>query len=127
MHTPDPAEATFREFIPHILATESEAQHEYYGAYWRLLLTERGPGRLTDSDPRRDPAADEPVQSRRAGCKKVFADKKFGKDVEREQLSACLDYMGAGDADPELIATYSCRWFRPLDELETRCGLTRGG
>ncbi|MGA6208582.1 recombinase family protein [Nocardia testacea] len=30
-----------------------------------------------------------------AGCKKT--DKKSGKDVEREQLSACLDYMRAGD------------------------------
>ena len=31
-----------------------------------------------------------------AGCKKVFSDKKSGKDAEREQLAACLDYMRAG-------------------------------
>ncbi|MEU1955649.1 hypothetical protein [Nocardia rhamnosiphila] len=50
-HTPTPAEATFDDFIPHILATESAAQQECYGAYWRLLLTEWGPRRLADPTP----------------------------------------------------------------------------
>ncbi|MGA6205494.1 tyrosine-type recombinase/integrase [Nocardia testacea] len=50
-HTPTPAEATFDQFIPHILATESAAQQECYGAYWRLLLTEWGSRRLADPTP----------------------------------------------------------------------------
>lgn len=32
-----------------------------------------------------------------AGCRKTYADKKSGKDVEREELAKCLGYMRAGD------------------------------
>ena len=46
-----------------------------------------------------------------AGCKKTFADKKSGKDAEREQLSACLDYMRAGDT---LVVASLDRLDRPL-------------
>ncbi|MEV6102775.1 recombinase family protein [Nocardia sp. NPDC051981] len=31
------------------------------------------------------------------GCQKTFADKKSGKDTEREELAKCLEYMRAGD------------------------------
>lgn len=50
-HTPAPTATTFDEFIPHILATESPAHRESYGAYWRLLLTEWGPRPLADPTP----------------------------------------------------------------------------
>lgn len=50
-HTPVPAETTFDEFIPHILAAEPDGQGQCYGAYWRLLLTEWGPRRLADPTP----------------------------------------------------------------------------
>ncbi|WP_331763547.1 recombinase family protein (plasmid) [Streptomyces hirsutus] len=32
-----------------------------------------------------------------AGCVRVFADKKSGKNAEREELSKCLDYLRPGD------------------------------
>ncbi|MEU1955672.1 hypothetical protein [Nocardia rhamnosiphila] len=51
--TPARAEMTFDEFIPHILAAESDAQRQCYGAYWRLLRTEWGPRRLADRRPPR--------------------------------------------------------------------------
>ncbi|MFI9536803.1 tyrosine-type recombinase/integrase [Nocardia fusca] len=50
-HTPASAETTFDDFIPHILAAESDAQRQCYGAYWRLLRTEWGPRRLADPTP----------------------------------------------------------------------------
>ncbi|MGW1737387.1 hypothetical protein ACWCPQ_01105 [Nocardia sp. NPDC001965] len=37
------------------------------------------------------------TRAKAAGCKKMFADKKSEKDIEREQLAKCLDYMRAGD------------------------------
>ncbi|WP_156058553.1 hypothetical protein [Nocardia rhamnosiphila] len=61
------AETTFDEFIPRILATESTGQQECYGAYWRLLLTEWGSAAPGRPDTYRDPAFDEPVQSRCRG------------------------------------------------------------
>ncbi|GAA3820270.1 hypothetical protein GCM10022206_68000 [Streptomyces chiangmaiensis] len=32
-----------------------------------------------------------------AGCARVFADKKSGKNAEREELWKCLDYLRPGD------------------------------
>lgn len=32
-----------------------------------------------------------------AGCQKIFADKKFGKNAEREELWRCLEYLRPGD------------------------------
>ncbi|MGI5219276.1 recombinase family protein [Nocardia sp. CA-290969] len=49
-----------------------------------------------------------------AGCKKTFADKKSGKDAEREQLSACLDYMRASDS---LVVASLDRLGRSLQDL----------
>ncbi|WP_455566393.1 recombinase family protein [Nocardia fusca] len=49
-----------------------------------------------------------------SGCKKVFADKKSGKDVEREQLAKCLDYMRAGDT---LVVASLDRLGRSLQDL----------
>nr|WP_245551274.1 recombinase family protein [Nocardia paucivorans] len=44
----------------------------------------------------------------------MFADKKTGKDTEREQLSACLDYMRAGDT---LVVASLDRLGRSLQDL----------
>ncbi|MEU4841272.1 recombinase family protein [Nocardia testacea] len=49
-----------------------------------------------------------------AGCKKVFSDKKSGKDAERERLSACLDYMRVGDT---LVVASLDRLGRSLQDL----------
>ncbi|MGW1739378.1 recombinase family protein [Nocardia sp. NPDC001965] len=49
-----------------------------------------------------------------AGCKKVFSDRKSGKDVEREQLAKCLDYMRAGDT---LVVASLDRLGRSLQDL----------
>jgi predicted site-specific integrase-resolvase len=32
-----------------------------------------------------------------AGCRKVFAEKQSGRDVDRPQLAACLEFMEPGD------------------------------
>jgi DNA invertase Pin-like site-specific DNA recombinase len=32
-----------------------------------------------------------------AGCRRVFADKKSGKDADRPELAAALDFMQPGD------------------------------
>ncbi|MGW0005910.1 recombinase family protein [Nocardia grenadensis] len=45
----------------------------------------------------RDQNLDRQARALKRPYKSVFADKKSGKGVEREQLSACLDYMRAGD------------------------------
>jgi DNA invertase Pin-like site-specific DNA recombinase len=34
---------------------------------------------------------------RRAGCRRIFADKKSGKDTDRPELAAALGFMQAGD------------------------------
>ncbi|WP_200214222.1 recombinase family protein [Micromonospora coerulea] len=32
-----------------------------------------------------------------AGCRRIFAEKKSGRDSDRPELAACLDFMTAGD------------------------------
>ncbi|NKY56178.1 recombinase family protein [Nocardia flavorosea] len=49
-----------------------------------------------------------------AGCTKVFADKKSGKNIEREQLAKCLDYMRGGDT---LVVASLDRLGRSLQDL----------
>jgi DNA invertase Pin-like site-specific DNA recombinase len=49
-----------------------------------------------------------------AGCTKVFADKKSGKNIEREQLAKCLEYMRAGDT---LVVASLDRLGRSLQDL----------
>ncbi|OBA66270.1 DNA invertase [Nocardia sp. 852002-20019_SCH5090214] len=49
-----------------------------------------------------------------AGCQKVFSDKKSGKNVEREELSRCLDYMRPGDT---LVVPSLDRLGRSLQDL----------
>ncbi|MEV0111331.1 recombinase family protein [Nocardia sp. NPDC050799] len=44
----------------------------------------------------------------------MFADKKSGKDSEREQLAACLDYMRVGDT---LVVASLDRLGRSLQDL----------
>jgi DNA invertase Pin-like site-specific DNA recombinase len=49
-----------------------------------------------------------------AGCQKVFADKKSGKNVEREELWRCLDYLRPGDT---LVVPALDRLGRSLQDL----------
>ncbi len=49
-----------------------------------------------------------------AGCQKTFADKKSGKNAEREELAACLDYLRAGDT---LVVASLDRLGRSLQDL----------
>ena len=49
-----------------------------------------------------------------AGCQKVFTDKKSGKNVDREELSRCLDYLRPGDT---LVVPSLDRLGRSLQDL----------
>lgn len=49
-----------------------------------------------------------------AGCIKIFADKKSGKNAEREELWAALDYLRPGDT---LVVTSLDRLGRSLQDL----------
>lgn len=51
-----------------------------------------------------------------AGCLRVFTDKKSGKDTDREQLHAALDYCRAGDT---LVVPSLDRLSRSLSDLIT--------
>ncbi len=49
-----------------------------------------------------------------AGCQKIFTDKRSGKNVERAELSACLDYLRPGDT---LVVPSLDRLGRSLQDL----------
>lgn len=49
-----------------------------------------------------------------AGCTRVFADKLSGRDVDRPELGACLDYLRPGDV---LVVSSLDRLGRSLDDL----------
>jgi DNA invertase Pin-like site-specific DNA recombinase len=49
-----------------------------------------------------------------AGCLRVFADKLSGRNVERPELWACLDYLRPGDV---LVVVELSRLGRSLDDL----------
>jgi DNA invertase Pin-like site-specific DNA recombinase len=51
-----------------------------------------------------------------AGCQRIFTDKKSGKDAEREELWACLDYLRLGDT---LVVPSLDRLGRSLQDLIT--------
>jgi DNA invertase Pin-like site-specific DNA recombinase len=50
------------------------------------------------------------------GCTKIFTDKLSGRDVDRPQLKACLEYLRPGDT---LVVTSLDRLARSLQELIT--------
>jgi DNA invertase Pin-like site-specific DNA recombinase len=54
-----------------------------------------------------------------AGCVKVFADKKSGKDAQRPELKACLAYLRPGDT---LVVPALDRLARSLQDLITLVG-----
>ena len=49
-----------------------------------------------------------------AGCIRVFADKQSGKDADRDELAACLDYLRTGDI---LVVPSLDRLGRSLEDL----------
>lgn len=60
-----------------------------------------------------------------AGCQKVFTDKKSGKNIEREELGRCLDYLRPGDT---LVVPSLDRLGRSLQDLiQIVTGLRRRG
>ncbi|MFE7800865.1 recombinase family protein [Nocardia sp. NPDC057440] len=60
-----------------------------------------------------------------AGCQRIFTDKKSGKNAEREELRACLEYLRPGDT---LIVPSLDRLGRSLQDLITIvAGLRRRG
>src|SRR5512142_2667790 len=60
-----------------------------------------------------------------AGCRKVFAEKQSGRDTDRPQLAACLEFMTAGDT---LVVPSLDRLSRSLSDLITVvAGLRRRG
>jgi len=60
-----------------------------------------------------------------AGCLRVFADKLSGRNVDRPELLACLDYLRPGDV---LVVASLDRLGRSLDDLLTIvAGLRRRG
>jgi DNA invertase Pin-like site-specific DNA recombinase len=54
-----------------------------------------------------------------AGCRKIFAEKKSGKNTDRPELAACLDFMAAGDT---LVVPSLDRLSRSLQDLITTVG-----
>jgi DNA invertase Pin-like site-specific DNA recombinase len=57
-----------------------------------------------------------------AGCLRVFADKLSGKDADRPELAACLDYLRPGDT---LVVPSLDRLSRSLADLITVVGTLR--
>ncbi len=57
-----------------------------------------------------------------AGCLRVFADKRSGKNADRPELTACLDYLRAGDV---LVVPSLDRLSRSLQDLITLVGELR--
>jgi DNA invertase Pin-like site-specific DNA recombinase len=59
---------------------------------------------------------------RRAGCRRVFADKKSGKDTDRPELAAALAFMQPGDT---LVVPSLDRFGRSLHDLITMVATLR--
>lgn len=58
-----------------------------------------------------------------AGCRRIFAEKKSGRDSERSELAACLDFLDLGDT---LVVPSLDRLSRSLQDLITTVGRLRG-
>lgn len=56
---------------------------------------------------------------RRAGCRRIFADKKSGEDTGRPELAAALEFMQPGDT---LVVPSLDRFGRSLQDLITMVG-----
>jgi DNA invertase Pin-like site-specific DNA recombinase len=54
-----------------------------------------------------------------AGCRRIFAEKQSGRDTDRPELAACLEFMHAGDT---LIVPSLDRLSRSLQDLITTVG-----
>ncbi|MFI6522595.1 recombinase family protein [Spirillospora sp. NPDC050679] len=59
---------------------------------------------------------------KRAGCRRVFADKKSGKTAERPELEACHAFLNPGDT---LVVPSLDRYGRSLQDLITMVGELR--
>jgi hypothetical protein len=57
-----------------------------------------------------------------AGCRRIFAEKQSGRDTDRPELAACLDFMHAGDT---LVVPSLDRLSRSLQDLITAVGNLR--
>lgn len=58
-----------------------------------------------------------------AGCRRVFAEKQSGRDTDRPELVACLEFMHAGDT---LVVPSLDRLSRSLQDLIATVGELRG-
>ena len=54
-----------------------------------------------------------------AGCRRIFAEKQSGRDADRPELVACLEFMHAGDT---LVVPSLDRLSRSLQDLITTVG-----
>ncbi|MFC0557413.1 recombinase family protein [Planotetraspora thailandica] len=54
-----------------------------------------------------------------AGCRRIFADKKSGKNADRPELAACHAFLAAGDT---LVVPELARYGRSLHDLITMVG-----
>jgi DNA invertase Pin-like site-specific DNA recombinase len=59
---------------------------------------------------------------RAAGCRRIFAEKQSGRDTDRPVLTACLEFMTAGDT---LVVPALDRLSRSLQDLITTVGELR--
>ncbi len=59
---------------------------------------------------------------RAAGCRRIFAEKQSGRDTDRPELTACLDFMAPGDT---LVVPSLDRLSRSLQDLITTVGELR--
>ena len=58
-----------------------------------------------------------------AGCRRIFAEKQSGRDTDRPELAACLEFMRPGDT---LVVPALDRLSRSLQDLITTVGDLRG-
>ncbi|MEU5949587.1 recombinase family protein [Micromonospora sp. NPDC047465] len=58
-----------------------------------------------------------------AGCRRIFAEKQSGRDTDRPELVACLDFMHPGDT---LVVPSLDRLSRSLQDLIATVGDLRG-
>ena len=59
---------------------------------------------------------------RAAGCQRIFAEKQSGRDTDRPELTACLEFMTAGDT---LVVPALDRLSRSFQDLITTVGELR--
>ena len=92
-----------------LLLAEPPAPTDIRIGYARVSTGAQNIGRQTDA-------------LKAAGCRRIFAEKKSGRDSERPELTACLEFLDPGDT---LVVPSLDRLSRSLQDLITTVGRLR--